>query len=223
MNETLKTRKSSNPELSMLDNELLQKLSSIINPSPDEFFSVAIRHPLKQNVALIVGIVNIQTDIDFKENCLRILKHCFKYCLGLFLSSLKYEEETRLKEQCQDLLRVSRKLFLHLGDLPDLLREIMIEAKKLTNAERCSLFLLDNESNELVAKVFDGQSLVTGEMRLSIGQGVAGNVARFGKLLNIRDAYNHPLFYSGIDEATGFKTKNILCFPIRDEKEIIGK
>ncbi|KAF7998096.1 hypothetical protein HCN44_009494 [Aphidius gifuensis] len=222
LNETLKTRKSLDPEPSKLDYELLQKLSSIINPSPDQFFSVAIRHPLKKNVALIVGIVNIQTDIDFKDNCLKIIKQCFKYCLGLFLSSLKYEEEKRLKEQCQDLLRISRKLFLHLGDLPDLLKEIMIEARRLTNAERCSLFLLDTENNELVAKVFDGQSLMTDEMRLSVDQGVAGKVAKSGNLLNIRDAYNHPLFYSGFDEATGFKTKNILCFPIRDEKGIVG-
>jgi len=60
-------------------------------------------------------------------------------------------------------------------------------------------------------------------MRIPIGQGIAGHVATTGKLLNIRDAYNHPLFYRGIDEATGFKTRNILCFPIRDEKGIVGK
>lgn len=60
-------------------------------------------------------------------------------------------------------------------------------------------------------------------MRIPIGQGIAGHVATTGKLLNIQDAYSHPLFYRGIDEVTGFKTRNILCFPIRDEKGIIGK
>lgn len=40
----------------------------------------------------------------------------------------------------------------------------MAEARKLTNAERCSLFLLDTEQQDLVAKVFDG--VVTGEVRL---------------------------------------------------------
>jgi cGMP-dependent 3',5'-cyclic phosphodiesterase len=34
----------------------------------------------------------------------------------------------------------------------------MVEARKLTNAERCSLFLLDSEHNHLVAKIFDGES-----------------------------------------------------------------
>lgn len=43
-----------------------------------------------------------------------------------------------------------------------------------------------------------------------------------GKLLNIKNAYEHPLFYKGMDEATGFKTRNILCFPIRDEHGVVG-
>jgi len=43
-----------------------------------------------------------------------------------------------------------------LGEFTDLCREIMLEAKKLTLAERCSIFLLDPETQELVAKVFDG-------------------------------------------------------------------
>jgi cGMP-dependent 3',5'-cyclic phosphodiesterase len=34
----------------------------------------------------------------------------------------------------------------------------MVEARKLTNAERCSLFLLDSENDHLVAKIFDGET-----------------------------------------------------------------
>lgn len=60
-------------------------------------------------------------------------------------------------------------------------------------------------------------------MRIPIGQGIAGHVATSGKVLNIRNAYEHPLFYPGIDKITGFKTRNILCFPIRDEEKIVGK
>jgi len=61
------------------------------------------------------------------------------------------------------------------------------------------------------------------EIRIPIGEGIVGHVVITDELLNIRNAHNHPLFYPGIDEATGFKTKNILCFPIRDEKRVIGK
>ncbi|MEQ2168054.1 hypothetical protein GOODEAATRI_010566, partial [Goodea atripinnis] len=47
--------------------------------------------------------------------------------------------------------------------------------------------------------------------------GIAGHVATTGQILNIKDAYSHPLFYRGVDDSTGFRTRNILCFPIKDE------
>lgn len=126
----------------------------------------------------------------------------------------------------------------------------MVEAKNMTSAERCSLFLLDEYTGELVSKVFDGDE-ATHEIRIAQGQGIAGNVAQTGKLLNIRNAYQHPLFYKGVDEQTGFKTRwvcfrtqswglapvraeinilncvfghrsNILCFPICNEDQVIG-
>lgn len=59
-------------------------------------------------------------------------------------------------------------------------------------------------------------------VKISKDQGIAGHVAATGQLLNIDDAYSHPLFYKGVDEATGFRTRNILCFPIRDEDGIVG-
>uniref|UniRef100_A0A182JPV1 Phosphodiesterase n=1 Tax=Anopheles christyi TaxID=43041 RepID=A0A182JPV1_9DIPT len=97
----------------------------------------------------------------------------------------------------------------------------MTEAKELAAAERCSLFLLDKHTGELVSKVFDGNE-ASKEIRIESGKGIAGYVAQTGKLLNIRNAYQHPLFYKGVDESTGFKTRNILCFPICDEEGVIG-
>ncbi|XP_060579444.1 cGMP-dependent 3',5'-cyclic phosphodiesterase-like [Ruditapes philippinarum] len=119
------------------------------------------------------------------------------------------------------------------NDLTKLLREIMQQARNLTHAERCSVFLIDQDTDELVAKVFDGittkkdnevsRCLVQEEIRMPITQGIAGKVATSGELLNIKDAYSHPLFYRGIDDSTGFRTRNILCFPIKDEKgRILG-
>lgn len=81
----------------------------------------------------------------------------------------------------------------------------MAEAKALTHAERCSVFLLEKERNQLVASVFDGlpsNTLMT-EIRIPATQGIAGYVATTGQLLNIHDAYQHPLFYRGVDEETG--------------------
>lgn len=54
-----------------------------------------------------------------------------------------------------------------------------------------------------------------------MGQGIAGFVAESGKFINIKDAYKHPQFFSDIDKNTGFRTRNLLCFPIRDHKGLV--
>ena len=76
-------------------------------------------------------------------------------------------------------------------------------------------------------------------MRLPLATGIVGHVVNTGKLININNVYNHPLFYKGCDQETGFKTRsakldfrmfgenifsfrNILCFPISDNDEVIG-
>lgn len=53
---------------------------------------------------------------------------------------------------------------------------------------------------------------------MSATQGIAGYVVRTGKILNIEDAPSHSLFYKGVEELNDFKTRNILCFPIKDEQ-----
>ncbi|XP_064206882.1 cGMP-dependent 3',5'-cyclic phosphodiesterase-like isoform X2 [Anguilla rostrata] len=153
------------------------------------------------------------------------IQHCFRYTSPVLTSTLAFQKEQKLKSECQALLQVAKNLFTHLDDVSVLLQEIIVEARNLSNAEICSVFLLDRVSHELVAKVFDG-GLVNEdekEFRIPADQGIAGHVATTGKILNIKDAYSHPLFYRGVDDSTGFHTRNILCFPIKDENnEVIG-
>lgn len=46
-------------------------------------------------------------------------------------------------------------------------------------------------------------------------------MAKMGRLVNIRDAYKHPMFFKEVDKTTGFVTRNILCFPIKDSKDAV--
>ncbi|XP_060825593.1 cGMP-dependent 3',5'-cyclic phosphodiesterase-like isoform X3 [Bombus pascuorum] len=221
LRKAIQNRKPTTMDITMLDEELLHHLQPIC-PVSNSFLTIPIQHPKQNYIALLVSLIDNDTEDETTCKC-AIVQECFKFCLRFLLNSFKCYEETRLKHQCQKLLAVSRKLFIHLGDFSDLLREIMAEARNLTNAERCSLFLLDPDQQDLVAKVFDGIAMKESvkEMRIPIGQGIAGHVATTGKVLNIRNAYEHPLFYRGVDDVTGFRTRNILCFPIRDESGII--
>ncbi|XP_053697304.1 cGMP-dependent 3',5'-cyclic phosphodiesterase-like [Sabethes cyaneus] len=181
--------------------------------------SSSSRSQLKQQqIALFVCIAG---DNESRSRYQFYIEDTFRYVLGHLLTAFELFEEKRVRYQCQNLLQVARRLLGKIGDLGQLLQGVMTEAKELTAAERCSLFLLDKHTGELVSKVFDGNE-ASKEIRIASGKGIAGYVAQTGKLLNIRNAYQHPLFYKGVDESTGFKTRNILCFPICDEAGVIG-
>jgi adenylate cyclase len=53
---------------------------------------------------------------------------------------------------------------------------------------------------------------------MPIDQGIAGHVATSGETLRIDDAYSHPLFNPAADRETGFRTRSILCLPLRDRE-----
>ncbi|XP_041463445.1 cGMP-dependent 3',5'-cyclic phosphodiesterase-like isoform X3 [Lytechinus variegatus] len=185
---------------------------------------------INQATSKVVGVacaINKRGAKKYTNADIDVIKHCFKYTVPVLTSTLALQKETQLKHETQCMLQVAKNLFTHLDDVYVLLREIMQEARNLTQAERCSLFLVEND--ELVAKVFDGQLIQSnksheesGEVRIPITHGIAGHVASTGNILNIKDAYSHPLFYRGVDDSTGFRTRNILCFPIRDGPTVVG-
>ncbi|MGB7054701.1 MAG: diguanylate cyclase [bacterium] len=105
----------------------------------------------------------------------------------------------------------------------EILNTIMEKAADLIRAEGWSVLLADARTNELVFEAASGKAgkKLLG-MRLKIGQGVAGWVARYGKSLIVPDVAKDPRFYSGVDKKTRFTTKSVLCVPMRSRDRIIG-
>jgi GAF domain-containing protein len=66
--------------------------------------------------------------------------------------SISSTDKTTLRNHLQSLLQVSKRLSSTLS-LNTLIQTIMIEAKRVLNADRCTLFLIDKENNELYAKL----------------------------------------------------------------------
>ena len=135
--------------------------------------------------------------------------------LGLALNnSILYETVVNRQKEVQTLLEVGASLSGTL-ELVELMQIIMRKAREITDSERSTLFLIDPETGELWSKVAEGQAA---EIRVPRGQGIAGQVATTGQALNIPDAYAHPLFNQEVDQKTGFRTRNILCMPMRDSE-----
>jgi phosphoserine phosphatase RsbU/P len=109
-------------------------------------------------------------------------------------------------------------------NLANLLDTIMNVAKKVMNADACSLLLVDEDTDELVFQIAlsdVGEKLKT-MTRLKIGEGIAGTVAATGDPVIIEDAYHHPKFNPAFDKKSGFQTGSILCSPLKAKGKIIG-
>lgn len=118
------------------------------------------------------------------------------------------------------LLNVARTLAAE-TNTDTLLKTVAEEIKKVLNADRCTVFLLDKEKNELWSKVALGMEST--EIRLSADTGIAGYSAKTGEIINIKDAYSDPRFNKDIDKQTGYVTKNMITMPIWNLKhEILG-
>lgn len=118
------------------------------------------------------------------------------------------------------LLKVGRTIAVE-TNIDTLLKIIAQEIKQALNADRCTVFLLDEEKHELWSKVALGLGMQ--EIRFASNLGLAGHVATTGETVNIKDAYTDKRFNKEIDMQTGYKTKTILCMPIRNlSHQIVG-
>ncbi|HEX2916552.1 MAG TPA: HD domain-containing phosphohydrolase [Chloroflexia bacterium] len=106
------------------------------------------------------------------------------------------------------------------NDLDKLLDMILRETNPLLDAERASLFLVDHDTQQIYSVVALG---IGRQIRLPIGTGLAGIVAKTGEVINVRDTRSDPRFYKDIDVEGGYITRNILTMPLRSHSnKIIG-
>lgn len=118
------------------------------------------------------------------------------------------------------LVKIGRSINA-LTDINVLLKVIAEETKVAMQADRCSVFMLDKNKNELWSMVALGMD--SQEIRFPADKGLAGYVVRTGESINIEDAYNDERFNPEVDKETGYKTKTMLCMPIKNNnQEIIG-
>jgi len=144
----------------------------------------------------------------------RILERC-QYCYKL----------TQRLQASEALAEATRSLSQSSLDSEEILKRVMDSAKKLMNADRSTLWLLDKEANELWTKIPFGDGEVR-ELRLRVGQGYAGKVAESNQALNIPfDLYKHPGSETAqeTDRKTGYRTCSLLCMPVwSPDGELLG-
>lgn len=109
-----------------------------------------------------------------------------------------------------------------LQDERQILKEILKATRYVTGVQASSLILLDCAANELYFHAHEGGRAAVREIKLKLGEGIAGWVAKHNKPLVINDVSRDRRFSRRADMATGFVTKNILCVPLRSKGGLLG-
>ena len=129
------------------------------------------------------------------------------------------ELERRLR-QSELLLGVSMKLAA-IDSLDEILQALVEMTSLELGAERASLFLNDSQTGELYSIAAQGN--FKRRIRILNTSGIAGHVFQTGKGIIVHDVYKEELFNREVDKETGYRTRNLVCTPVRTAKgEIIG-
>ena len=139
-----------------------------------------------------------------------------------WLESASREE---MKRAVEALYRV-HKFIGALTDLDSLLEFITEESQLVAGAEASSIILYDRESEDLYFQVALGESsdkeTLKREIRLKLGQGIAGTAAATRKSINVVNAQEDTRFCRSADDATKFQTRSLLAVPMLDRDHLIG-
>ncbi len=126
----------------------------------------------------------------------------------------------RSVERLYLLLETTQQL-LNTRSLDELLRLLSETTTRMANAERATIFLVDAPKQELWSKVALGDDV--GDIRLPLGEGVAGLVALTGETIFLDDPYHDERFNPDIDRRTGYRTRNLLTLPMKAaDGQILG-
>lgn len=122
--------------------------------------------------------------------------------------------------ELQKIIRAAELVNSNLS-LTEVLKNIVSVGIDLTNAERGTLYLVDKYKDEIWSIIATGSDSL--EIKLKMGEGLAGYVAKHGETINIKDVKTDSRFNAAYDSSSGYQTLNMICFPIKNiEREVVG-
>jgi diguanylate cyclase (GGDEF)-like protein len=108
-------------------------------------------------------------------------------------------------------------------DLDSILQTIMEKMAEYFRPDTWSLLMVDEERNELYFAIAVGSAAeALKNVRLKVGEGIAGWVAKNGERLIVPDVMTDPRFAKRIDEMTKWETRSIICVPLRSKHRVLG-
>jgi adenylate cyclase len=178
--------------------------------------------PLRTAKGDVIGVAQTlnKKKGQFTKNDLALFEAMISQGTLALQSAQFIERMNRLRKQEMEFINVVSEATADIK-LGSLLQKVMGEATRLLNAERSTLFLNDEKSQQLWSEV--GQGLDAMQIRLPNHLGIAGAVFTSGKTINIPYAYADLRFNPAFDKKSGFFTRSILCVPVINKAgKVIG-
>jgi adenylate cyclase len=169
--------------------------------------------PIRTVKGEIIGVLQMLNKLSgqFDEAHLRLLEDMTQLTAMALRSRQFVERMHAAREQEMRFLDIVADVTSDI-DLGTMLLKVVTEAARMLEADRATLFLNDEKTNELFSRVAMGDSI--GEIRMPNHMGIAGAVFKSGQTINIPYAYADLRFNPAFDKRTGYFTRSILCVPI---------
>jgi adenylate cyclase len=170
----------------------------------------------------VIGVVQTLNKREgrFSLDDLTLLEAMAQQAATALQSTQYIERMKKTRQQEMEFLDLIADITSSL-ELSVLLRRVMSEATRMLKADRSTLFLNNEKTNELWSEVGEGLSAV--QIKLPNTAGIAGAVFQSGKTINIPHAYADLRFSPAFDKKTGYFTRSILCVPVVNKTgKVIG-
>jgi diguanylate cyclase (GGDEF)-like protein len=133
------------------------------------------------------------------------------------------EPERNRQSQELNIFHDVAKALTSMLDLDSILQAIMEKMAEYFRPDTWSLLMVDEEKNELYFAIAVGSAAeALKNVRLKVGEGIAGWVAKHGERLIVPDVLTDPRFAKRIDEMTKWETRSIICVPLRSKHRVLG-
>ncbi|OHT14327.1 GAF domain containing protein [Tritrichomonas foetus] len=179
--------------------------------------------PVKDQKGKIIAVAQLMNKLSgepFSDSDVELTKAMCVFS-GIALANSRVIEMAVASTKRFEAMMETSLLLMHGNSLSSVIHHIMSSTRDLMNADRNSLFLMNKQTSKVQTHVTEGGSDV--KIEVEEGKGVVGFIAKHGVVVNIPDAYKDNRFHSGVDLATGYRTRSILGCPIRGaDNEVIG-
>ena len=183
----------------------------------------AVSAPLMARDQLVGVITLVQPEPNyFSEDHLALVQSIADQASIAILNARLYQESQR-QARVMTALAESAAIINASLEIDEVINRILQQISQALNAEVVSLALIEQKTNDLVfqASTYNKLNNFVGK-RFKIGEGIAGWVAQKNQGVILQDAKTDPRFDPEIDQVPDFKTKSIVCAPIRSRGEILG-